>query len=446
MYVLSSCPKGYELVASTQECAVCPASCFCVGGSTPHTPCPQGLFAQPGAVSADRCKPVVFVIVTLSIPVVRNQFTADIEKNLQAAFANDTGVAMGRVVIFSVSDSSLAGWTQVVTQIAFPDATSAHFLSLTLNSSTDTLHSSFASHGFTSYSIESIKITSCPAGFELQDPGQCLSCPPNFYCPGGVSNGIPCPTNSFSLPGANSSDLCLPLVIVQMTLALPLSKANFTRSVENRFLSAVANALSMPASRVVLIGVEESVSRRGISPSIRVKTEVVCDDAGTAHAVSDRLNPESLNSQLSAQQLPNCVIQSTSILGDTTQSSSGTPLSVILGSSLGCFFILVMLSVASYYLARILFKYYAHRTFLAAFHSAKAGDEATEEHLPYELRKLYDGQRILGKGAFGCVLHAVTKKGGKDVAIKVIASDRGGFNAREMRQVHGLCCSVSRLH
>jgi hypothetical protein len=449
VYRLSSCPRGHELVSATQECAVCPVSCFCVGGATPHSPCPQGLFAPPGAKSADSCAPVVFVIVTVSIPVVRVEFTTQVERNLQSAFENNTGVGIGRVVIFSVSDSQLAGWIRVVTQVAFPDAISAHMLSSSLNSSTKTLGDSLGANGFDSFTLESVKITSCPAGFELLETGQCFACPPNYYCVGGINNGVSCPTGSFSLPGANSSDLCLSLVIVQMTLGLPMPKVNFTDQVKNRFVFAVAVSLGMPTSRILVLSVDsaDSVARRGVSasPSINIKSEIVCDDASTAHSVSDRINVDTLNSNLASQQLPRCVIQSTRIIGDNTQGGYGTPVSVILGASLGCFFVLVILSIASYYLARIMFKYYAHRSFLNAFHSAKAGDEATEENLPYELRNLYDPQRVLGKGAFGCVLHAVTKKGRKEVAIKIIASERGTFSARETRQACVALRSLSKF-
>ena len=425
---------------TTQECDLCPSSCFCVGGATPHTPCPGELFSPPGAESASSCTPVVFVIVTLSIPIIRVEFNSVEEFNLQSAIAAESRVNTGLIVIFSVSDSTLAGWIEVVIKIASPNATSAQSLSSALNSSS--LSTSLAAGGFPKFILESIQVTACPEGFELSSTDECQACPANYYWLGGTTSRVSCPTGTFSLPATNSSASCLPLVVVQVTISLPMTEANFDAGTETRFVMAFAASLGVSSKQVVIVSVDGALARRAAS-SIQVLTEVLCENTGTAATVSGRINSNDLNSQLVSHGLPQCTVQAVSIIGGTT-AAAGTPTSVIIGSSIGCLILFGMLSTGGYYMTLVLLKYYATRAFLAAIRGSKAGDEATEAHLPYALRAVYEGRKVLGKGAFGCVLHAVTKKGGKEVAIKLIPSEHGGFSAKENRQVD-ICLSFSAL-
>ena len=59
---------------------------------------------------------------------------------------------------------------------------------------------------------------SCPAGTSIQTTpcsgsGGCLGCLGGSYCPGGLSDSIPCPVGTYSYPGAVSLASCLPCQI-----------------------------------------------------------------------------------------------------------------------------------------------------------------------------------------------------------------------------------------
>ena len=106
VYVLVSCPMGFEMQSAsldTQQCLVCPAASYCVGGTSPSTPCPEGTYAQPGANSSSSCHPVVFVEMVLTLPLTRDEFTSMLQANFLQAIAASSGVSLGDVTISSVS-------------------------------------------------------------------------------------------------------------------------------------------------------------------------------------------------------------------------------------------------------------------------------------------------------------------------------------------------------
>jgi hypothetical protein len=101
--VLVSCPAGYELLSATQECNLCPAASYCVGGSAQSVKCQYGLFSQPGSNSSSSCVAAVMVELSLSIPMPQENFTSVFQARYCQCLAEVSGVPTNRVIIWSIS-------------------------------------------------------------------------------------------------------------------------------------------------------------------------------------------------------------------------------------------------------------------------------------------------------------------------------------------------------
>jgi hypothetical protein len=128
LYRLKSCPAGYEKAAETQdsqECRICTAYFFCTGASNPAIACPGGFFSLPGANSSDSCQQVVFVEVSITLPLNPGDFK-QLQDRFQTALATIAGVASGNVVFVS----TLASANRRVELMADPEqnvAAPSHF-------------------------------------------------------------------------------------------------------------------------------------------------------------------------------------------------------------------------------------------------------------------------------------------------------------------------------
>ena len=93
------------------------------------------------------------------------------------------------------------------------------------------------------------------------------------------------------------------------------------------------------------------------------------------------------------------------------------------------------MSVLGYIMVRKIKMQRAYQAFLAAFRNATPGDKIVRHIIPKGLRKQYEAEEVLGRGAFGCVVRARAVRGEYLVAIKLIVPQKGAFDAREMRQL-----------
>jgi hypothetical protein len=109
VYYLKSCPAGYEIQSATldgQQCLLCPATFFCLGGDRPRAACPEGTYCLPGANASSACLTVVYVALVMTLPLTRDEFTTVQQNNFQQAIAAATGVDVGYVLISSVSTTN----------------------------------------------------------------------------------------------------------------------------------------------------------------------------------------------------------------------------------------------------------------------------------------------------------------------------------------------------
>ena len=126
---VTACVPGNVLV-SAQICELCPPNYYCPGGSAASQSCPGGRFAAPGANSSSSCIPVVFVIISTTLPIPQNNFTADMKSRFQKAVALTAGVALNLVVVVVESAARRAAAQLLInSEIAADNAAAATSIS-----------------------------------------------------------------------------------------------------------------------------------------------------------------------------------------------------------------------------------------------------------------------------------------------------------------------------
>ena len=330
IWFLVGCPPGYTL--SSQQCKICPGGAYCTGGSIPATPCASGLYSLPGAKQASVCFPAVFVIVTITVSVLRSDFSDEDGILFQNALASLCGEDPGYVVIEGVAGDAQ---TTVTCNIATMDAKSAAQLARTLSS--EEVEEGMTARGFSNALLESVKVTGCLPGFELLETQTCLLCPAASFCTGGSRPSVPCIAGYYSFPGSNSSSCCNPAVFVTIVASLSMTSNNFTGSVAIRFQTALAEAAGASVESVLVVSTVQG--RRSSEPYIEVTAEIAASDASAAENIVSKISPTVLNSFLLAQGLPSCSLKSVSTAASNA-SGQGAPLASIVAAIIGGFAIL----------------------------------------------------------------------------------------------------------
>jgi hypothetical protein len=166
---VSACPPGFNLLiefgpaktGKDGQCELCPAGFFCVGGSLAPTPCPTASYSLLGSNSSSSCTSAVFVIVLATIQIPQSNFTSFQRQKFIIALALASGSLAQRVSILSVSSADKSrrlksGKTQVESQIAATDSSSALSISNRLDAST--LNYELSVQGLPAASLESITV------------------------------------------------------------------------------------------------------------------------------------------------------------------------------------------------------------------------------------------------------------------------------------------------
>ena len=227
------------------------------------------------------------------------------------------------------------------------------------------------------------------------------------------------------LPDTQECDQWTALTYVSVTTALSTSVAAFSSMQQIAFRKALAKTAAIDASQIMIYSITSA--RRSLDSSIDVASWIQTSDNAAAVAISRRITSSSLNAQLELQGLPSATVQSTAVV-DESQLSNAQPISLIIGLSVGGFFLALVIAVGCGFLLRKIYKRALFVAFTKALQDAKGGDIATQRHLPQELHSKYIAQKVLGVGAFGCIIQAEKRKRREKKGMKLTTTSSQNMN------------------
>jgi tRNA A-37 threonylcarbamoyl transferase component Bud32 len=410
----------------------------------PARSCKSGQYSKPGANARAACFDSVFVIVSVNVPMGRPSF-----ESVKTKFEGSLALATNRGLEFVSLDIIQAGddpsTTTVTSRIAVPDAQTASTIAQSFQSAM--LNVKFTDESLASPTLISLQVTACMPGYELLSPPSqtCRQCPSNYFCLGGSSSRQACAAGSFAPAGANTSNLCIPVVFVLVSVSLPVLLSNFTSVLQSNFQAALALTARVSFERVVIIAINEN--RRVASAESMVKSEIAADDSAAAATIRGRMDLTSLNANLVLQGLPKSSSLSASVTDVNSQSSlfsSAVSLATVLGASIGSFiFVILFIAAVSLLFKRL--RQRARRTaFVTALRSANVGEPASNKYFPPHdkttdfpgLQMRFTALRVVGKGSRGCVISATrTSAEQMRVAIKIILPKKDKFDEQERRRL-----------
>ena len=167
-YVLDACPPGYERVNTdasgqfsfiAQECLLCSAGKYCIGGIVSAISCPAGYFAPPGAKSLNSCEPAVFVNVVAMMSISEADFSSAKQALYIQALATTVNISAGDAFISSVSQtrrSESGVFTVIVSDLAASNQEQASSWAQRVDQSIFNIE--LAKRGLPSCNIQSISV------------------------------------------------------------------------------------------------------------------------------------------------------------------------------------------------------------------------------------------------------------------------------------------------
>lgn len=322
---------------SSDQCQLCPALFFCVGGDIPITPCAHGLFSLPGSGNRSACTPAVFVVVAVNLHILRPDFTDLKSRLLIDILARSTHQQSEYVIVDSIQSADDVMTTTVTAQIATPDAKHASDLMVGLSSA---FHSELTLFGFNRSNILSVQVTACAAGFELISTLTCQICPSTYFCEGGSVGHMPCPAGTYSPPGSNSSSSCTPVIFVAIDVSYSLTSNTSIAEFYAKFVHALVKTAKVLADRVVIL----SADQRAEKASMFLSSEIAADDLPAARAIAAKIDQTSLNKNLISEGLTPVSISKISITGAISAENSSSNLIPLISGLAAGFVVLLMVS------------------------------------------------------------------------------------------------------
>jgi serine/threonine protein kinase len=239
---VTECVPGYAL-STAGTCMLCPSNFFCLGGSSGTLPCSSGKFSYPGGNSSQSCIPVVFVLVSATLPIPLVNFTSDVQSRFQNALAVTAHVSKDRVVVNGVrSQARRAAEAQVLVdaQIAADNPSSAQTISQTIDETS--LNTNLMLQNLPKSSAVTVTLSAASA-----------------QAPTGVSAG---------LIGGSVAGVVV-FVLACSFAGYYLSKNIRARNVRKGFLAAVKNAKAGDAASIEHLPPDDEQSRKIGTLSLR---------------------------------------------------------------------------------------------------------------------------------------------------------------------------------
>ena len=168
--MLESCPPGFELLntvgsssefsQANQECSLCPAMFYCIGGLARRSACPPFTFSKSGSNVSSACIFVDFLEVTVLLPMRQTDFTLEKKALFAQALAASCKISQDLVQVLRVDSSRRAFGNSIIinSDIAAADKDEAEVLRSRAN--TENLNTHLAEMGLPQGTVSSVKLRS----------------------------------------------------------------------------------------------------------------------------------------------------------------------------------------------------------------------------------------------------------------------------------------------
>ena len=171
LYILRSCPPGYEFHNTSpgtnvftsiyQECRLCSPSFYCFGGDKEALSCPSSTYSYAGSTAAASCIVPFYVVVTISIPIAKSEFTSAKQDQFKSAIALSYSTPTDHILIVSIVESpsrrtgTIPSIT-VLTRIATDNSSAASNILREVNA--DDIKNELIGAGFPAVTVQSIAL------------------------------------------------------------------------------------------------------------------------------------------------------------------------------------------------------------------------------------------------------------------------------------------------
>ena len=280
-------------------------------------------------------------------------------------------------------------------------------------------------------------LQSCPAGYQLINTlpdssdfsyisQECQLCPASFFCVGGSEMAIQCPTGMFSLAGSNKSSDCYPVVFIEVSFSMDISRVDLTQSKQEAVIAAIAEAAHYNPAKVIIDNLQSA--RRLQVASTNLVCEVAADNFQDGQAVAGALTQDSISAALAEKGLPSCTLISFVILDNYSSN-----ILLIVGGILGAVIVVAIIALLAFFLRRGS-SISASRRLIGA----DIGTPANQKDLPHELRDKYEVIRVIGRGTFGVVMEAwqlTNNRRRLKRAVKLVHAQGRQLDEKEIRRL-----------